>query len=164
MKKFMRFVMEMKSWISLSFTAAMLIYLTVEFLLACVEYGGNLPGAWGDFTATKMRCGLILEIFVLCACITVLQYVFFSGRVLKKPSYGLRMLCFAVLCFGICLGFGLAFRWFPAENPGAWVSFAVIFLIAFAGISLGFEVYYRVMGRRYNQALGRKQKGAGGGE
>ena len=154
MKKIMRFVMEMKSWISLSFTAAMLIYLTVEFILACVEEGGLVQG-WAGFLDTKMSCGLPLEIFVLCACITVLQYVFFSGRMLKKPSYGLRMLCFAALCFGTCLGFGLAFRWFPAENPGAWVSFAVIFLIAFAGISLGFEVYYRVMGRRYSEALGR---------
>lgn len=163
MKKFMRFVMEMKSWISLSFTAAMLIYLTVEFILACGEEGGLIQG-WSGFIGAKMSCGLVLQIFVLCACITVLQYVFFSGRVLKKLSYGLRMLWFAVLCFGLCLGFAAACQWFPLENAGAWLSFAVIFLIAFAGISLGFELYFRVMGKRYNEALGRERRGSAKGE
>lgn len=162
MKKFLKLVMELKSWICLSFTAAILIYLTIDFLLDWIAEGGSLTAAWGSFAETKMHCTLILQIFILCACISLLQYVFFSGRVLKKPSYSLRMALFAVVCFGLCLGFAGMFRWFPLENPGAWLSFAVIFLIAFAGISLGFEIYFRAMAKKYDEALGRRQKPSNG--
>jgi hypothetical protein len=158
MKKFLKLVMELKSWICLSFTASILIYLTVEFALAWAEEGGRLAAAWASFAGARMRCTLILQMFILCACISLLQYVFFSGRALKRLGYGLRMALFAALCFGLCLGFAAAFHWFPLENPGAWLSFAAIFLIAYVGISLGFEIYFRVMGKKYDEALGRRRR------
>ena len=83
MKKFLKLVMELKSWICLSFTASILIYLTVEFALAWAEEGGRLAAAWASFAGARMRCTLILQMFILCACISLLQYVFFSGRALK---------------------------------------------------------------------------------
>lgn len=157
MKKLIKTVMELKSWICLSFTAAMLIYLTVEFVRACLDGHGGLGEIWEAFAGGRMQYGLILQLFILCACISLLQYVFFSGRVLKKPSYSLRMAVFAVLCFGLCVLFASVCRWFPMGYPGAWVSFTVIFLVAFGGISLGFELYYRAMGVKYDAALGRRQ-------
>lgn len=158
MKKFLQLVMELKSWVCLSFTASILIYLTVEFALACAEQGGRLAPAWEAFASTKMRCSLVLQMFILCAAISLLQYVFFSGRVLRRLAYSLRMALFAALCFGLCLGFAAACQWFPLKNPGAWLSFMAIFLLAYVGISLGFEVYFRVMGKKYDQALGRRRK------
>ena len=107
MKKFLKLVMELKSWICLSFTASILIYLTVEFALAWAEEGGRLAAAWASFAGARMRCTQMLQMFILCACISLLQYVFFSGRALKRLGYGLRMALFAALCFGLCLALDL---------------------------------------------------------
>ena len=65
MKRFLKLVMELKSWTCLSFTASILIYLTVEFALAWAEEGGRLAAAWAGFAGARMRCTLILQMFLL---------------------------------------------------------------------------------------------------
>lgn len=142
MKKFLSTVAELKVWICLCFTASILIYSVIDMC-----FGGE-----------KMRYSLIWQLLGLCAAISGLQYVFFSGHVMKKTSYALRMGLFGALILGVCCGFAWAFRWFPLEEAGAWVTFLVIFLAAFVLISAGFEIYFRLMGRRYDALLGRKKE------
>ncbi len=95
----------------------------------------------------------------LCGCISLLQYIFFSGQVLKRPSYFLRLAVFCGLTLALCCGFAWAFRWFPLENAGAWASFAVIFFLAFLVFTLGFEIYFRAVGKKYDALLGRWRAG-----
>ena len=142
MKKFLRFVGELKNWGCLCFTGALCIYMFIDWL-----YGGEY-----------IRYTLIVQLLAMCGVITLLQYVFFSGQVLKKPSYWLRMLIFCGLIFVVCGCSAWAFRWFPMDNLGAWVSFIVIFFAAFVVLSLGFEIYFRVLGKKYDAALGRNKK------
>lgn len=142
MKKFVRFVGELKSWWCLSFTGTLCVYMFIDWL-----YGGEY-----------IRYSLIVQLLAMCGIITLLQYVFFSGRALKKPSYWLRMLIFCGLIFCVCGGFAWAFRWFPMDNLGAWLTFTLIFFAAFVLLCLGFEIYFRVLGKKYDDALGRHKK------
>ena len=147
MKKFLKFVGELKTWGCLSFTGALCVYMFIDWL-------------WGG---EYIRYSLIVQLLAMCGVITLLQYIFFSGQVMKRLSYWLRLALFCGLIFCVCGGFAWAFRWFPTDNLGAWVSFVVIFFAAFAVLCLGFEVYFRVMGKKYDEALGRCRKGDDGG-
>lgn len=142
MKKFLRFVGELKNWGCLCFTGALCVYMFIDWL-----YGGEY-----------IRYTLVIQLLAMCGIITLLQYVFFSGQVLKRLSYWLRLLIFCGLIFGVCEVFAWAFHWFPMDNLWAWISFIVIFFAAFVVLTLGFEIYFRVLGKKYDKALGRKKK------
>ncbi len=146
MKKFLEMVGELKTWGCLSFTGALCCYSLID----------SLTG--GEY----IRHTLVWQMLALCGCITLLQYVFFSGRVLKKPSYYLRMAIFCGLILILCAGFAWAFHWFPLRNGGAWISFLAIFFGIFLVFCLGFEIYFRILGRKYDQLLGRSQQRRGG--
>ena len=55
----------------------------------------------------------------------------------------------------LCCGFAWTFRWFPLENAGAWASFMGIFFLSFLVLCLGFELYFRAAGKKYDALLGR---------
>lgn len=142
MGKFLKLVGEIKTWGCLSFTGALCIYTLIDTF-------------WGDGT---IACATVYQLLALCGIITVLQYIFFSGQVLKKPSYYVRMALFCVPAFVVCGAFAWAFGWFPMENLGAWGLFVLIFFVIFAVFCLGFEIYFRILGKRYDAALGRIQQ------
>ena len=52
----------------------------------------------------------------------------------------------------------VTFGWFPASRPGAWLLFLGIALAVFAAMTLGFELYFRIAGRRYDGMLGQCRK------
>lgn len=145
MKKFFQFVVEFKSWLSLCFTAAMLIFLTISWIVG--ERTVEIP--------------LLFQIFLLSVGGTLLQFVFFSGRVIKKMRYSLRLLLFAFPMLALVTAFAVWCDWVPMENPGAWVLFLVSFLVSFALICAGFEFCFWVTGKKYDGLLGQyreKQK------
>ena len=139
MKRFFLLAGELKTWGCLSFTGALCIYSAIDIL-----QGGEY-----------IRYSLIVQMLALCGCISLLQYVFFSGRVLKRPSYFLRLAVFCGLTLVLCCGFAWTFRWFPLENAGAWASFMGIFFLSFLVLCLGFELYFRAAGKKYDALLGR---------
>lgn len=142
MKKFLKFVGELKSWGCLSFTGTLCIYMGIDWALG------------GEY----IRYTLVVQLLAMCGIITLLQYVFFSGQVLKRLSYWLRLVIFCGLIYGVCSGFAWAFGWFPMGDLGAWFSFLIIFFVAFVVLCLGFEIYFRAIGKKYDEALGRRQK------
>ena len=46
-------------------------------------------------------------------------------------------------------------QWLPAEDPGAWASFVVIYLFILAGMTAGYTVYYKKTAGGYDEALAR---------
>lgn len=159
MKKFLRFVGELKSWCCLSFTASLLIYIVIDILVPGELPPGNvvMDIAW-RWSYGYIKYRLVFQLLGLCLCISILQYVFFSGQMLKKPSYFVRIAVFGVLCLGLCVGAVTAFGWFSLDSLEHWGKFFLIFMVCFVGISLGFELYFRIMGKKYDEALGRSQK------
>ena len=68
-------------------------------------------------------------------------------------AYGWRMVLFFVVFGGILTAFAVGFGWFPTDRAEAWVSFAVIFVVIFAAIAAGIEIYYRASGRKWDDKL-----------
>ena len=102
---------------------------------------------------------MVFELLGLSVGATLLQFVCFSGKVIKKMRYSVRMLVFSIPMFGVAGLCAVLFRWFPIQDPWAWISFAAFYLLGFIGITLGFEIYYWATGRKYNGLLGQYKAG-----
>ena len=116
MKKFVQSLSQVVVNLCISFTVAVLIYAAFS--------QGTLPQ------------GMVWQLLLLSAAATLLQFAFFSGKVVKRLSYLWRMVLFAALMLAVGL-----------------------FLVLFAAISLAFEVGFRLRRRVYDDALGRYKKG-----
>lgn len=138
MKKFFQFVVELKSWICLCFTASILIFITISWLV-------------GEET---VKIANLFQIFLLAAGVTLLQFVFFSGRVVKKMRYSVRLVLFLLPMMALITVCAVSFGWVPMETPGAWVMFFVSFLVCFVLICAGFEFCFWVTGKKYDGLLG----------
>lgn len=142
MKKIMQYAIEFKTWACLSFTAVVFVYTVCGL-------------AFGEKSMEFVR---IFQLAGLSIGATLLQFAFFSGKVIKKMRYSLRMLLFAVPMLGLIFLFALLCGWVPQGNPYAWIGFLITFLLAFIVITVGFEVYFYVTGKKYDGLLGQYQK------
>lgn len=137
MKKFFAVVLAIKERAALNYTAAMCIYLF--FLWVFKQDGASLP--------------MLFSLLVVGVASGVMQVVAFSDLFIKKLAYGWRMMLFFVVFGAIITAFAVGFGWFPVENAWAWVSFGVTFVLIFAAITAGIEIYYRASGRRWDDRL-----------
>lgn len=142
MRKFLEAVVQLKTWWCLSFTASMVIYTVCSLL----------------FGQRTMELVMVFELMGLSIGATLLQFVCFSGKVIKKMRYSLRMVVFAVPMLGLVTLFAVLFSWFPLDDSVAWIVFTVAYLLGFAGVTLGFEFYFWSTGKKYDGLLGQYQR------
>lgn len=121
------------------FTIVMLWFTGMGYLFAGPSYGLNLTAS----------------VFGAAFGMAALQALWFTGAVFKKLAYPAR-----IAGFGVCLLPVLALcacggRWFPVDIPGAWVSFAVIYLVILTGMTAGYTVYFKKTAGGYDEALAR---------
>lgn len=140
MKKVMEILPLQLSNLCVSFTVAMLVYT-----------------AFG-FPKETMRRAAVYELLLICVAATLLQYVFFSGKVVKRLSYLWRMVIFSLVLLPIVAACALVFQWFPADQAVSWIVFLGGFLGGYLVIALVFEVGFRLRRRVYDDALGRYKK------
>lgn len=145
MKKFFDVVVAVKERAALNYTAAMCIYMF--FLWVFKQEGASLS--------------LLFSLLVVGVAAGVMQVVAFSDLLIKKLAYSWRMALFFVVFGAILTAFAVGFHWFPADQAGAWVIFGVIFVLIFAAIAAGIEIYYRASGRKWDDRLDwyRRHKG-----
>lgn len=139
MKQFAQSLSQVVVNLCISFTIAVLIYAAFS--------QGTLPQ------------GMVWQLLLLSAAATLLQFAFFSGKVVKRLSYLWRMVLFAALMLAVVSACAVGFGWFPVENAANWLFFVGVFLALFAAISLAFEVGFRLRRKVYDDALGRYKKG-----
>lgn len=137
MKNFFEIVIALKERAALCYTDAMFFY--IFFLLVYGQQTADVP--------------TLISLMLVSIAAGSLQLVAFSSLVIKKLSYSWRLLVFALPFFAILTGVAVAFDWFPTQSAGAWAGFVLIFLAIFAVITGGFEMYYRLSGKRYDSRL-----------
>ena len=138
MKNFLEGVAEWKTWAALCFSGAMVLYLVVALLLG----------------QSEIAIHEIISLLIVASGGTFCQYLAFGPRIIKHMRYSLRMVVFA-LPFLVFLGAtAYFFEWFPREASGHWLTFIGIFLLAFVGMTVSFEVYFRATGKKYDGLLG----------
>lgn len=80
--------------------------------------------------------GLSVEIMAqflgLSAIVVLLQYLFFTDRLIKKMSEVMRCICMVILILLIMSLFIIIFQWFPVDMWQPWVLFILCFIICFA--------------------------------
>ncbi len=141
MKKFMEAVMEWKTAACLMFTGCVILCAIITL------FAGE----------SAVSINTLASMLIVSALGSLLQMLAFTERIIKKLRYSARMLMFAVPFLAVLALNAYLFRWFPQES-GYWLTFTMIFIAVFAGMSIGFEIYYRVMGKKYDGLLGQYRK------
>ena len=142
MKKFMKCVLEWKTGVSLAVTASMLIYVVIALLMG----------------EKQIEATAVFAMLLLCMTGTFVQYLCFTDNIIKNMRYTRRLMLFGALFMPLLTGIAVAFGWFPTQKSGAWLLFLGVALAVFAAMAFGFEMYFRVAGRKYDGLLGQYRK------
>ena len=143
MKRFFQFVLHAMAHACPLFTGTVLLYMLIA----------SATG-W----ASSMSFSTLLQFLAVSVAGTLLQCLAFTDYVFKRMRYTRRSLLFACLFLPLLSAFALGFRWFPVENASSWLIFLGIFLLIFVGMTAGFEVYFRMQGKKYDGLLGQYRR------
>lgn len=144
MKKFFKGLIEWKISACAMFTAAMFLYL-----FFCLIYDNR-----------EVSTTLLWGLFWVSAAGSLIQAVCFSDWLIKKLRYTWRSLLFVLLFLPTLTFAAWKMQWFPTNQTGSWAMFIGIFFLIFLVMTIGFDIYFRVTGRKYDGLIGqyRKQK------
>lgn len=137
MKKFFQIIVAVKERAALCYTGTMCFYMF--FLFLSKQETVPLP--------------ILFSLLLVSIAAGTMQLLAFSGLLFKKLAYGWRMIVFVVPFFAVIAAFAVRFGWFPTENAGAWIRFIAIFVVIFLFITVGFELYFRLSGRKWDDRL-----------
>lgn len=142
MKKFLKGLVEWKISACSMFTAAVFFYL-----LFCLIY-----------RTEQVPAALLWGLFWVSAAGSLVQAVCFSDWIIKKMRYTWRSILFVVLFLPMLAFAAWKMEWFPTDKVWSWVLFIGIFVLIFLVMTIGFDIYYRVTGRKYDGLIGRYRK------
>lgn len=142
MKKFFKGLMECKLSACAMFTASMFLYLCF-----CLVYDNRV-------VSTALLWGL----FWVSAAGALIQAVCFSDWIIKKMRYTWRSLLFVLLFLPVLSLAAWKTEWLPADQAGAWILFIGIFFLIFLVMTIGFDIYFQVTGRKYDGLIGQYRK------
>lgn len=142
MKKFLDGVMEWITKASLIFTGSMIFYMVITF-------------AMGEST---LKIGTVFSMLAISVLCTFIQLIAFTNYIIKNVRYIWRLAIFLIPFGAVMTVFAAIFDWFPSEQSGAWIMFIGMFIGIFAVMLIGFEIYFRATGRKYDKVLGQYKK------
>lgn len=142
MKKFLQGLIEWKTQTCVLYTAVMFSYLFFSTAFGVREI--SVRNLWA--------------LFLVSVAGSLLQALCFSMWIIKKMRYTLRGILFALLFLPVLALTAWSMEWFPAERAGSWILFVVIFFVIFAVMTLGFDIYFQITGRKYDGLLGQYRK------
>ncbi len=142
MKDFLRGVVKWKMSACAIYTAAIFIYL-----FFCLIYDTRE-------VSTMMLWGL----FWVSAAGSLIQAVCYSDWIIKKMRYTRRSLLFVALFLPLLALASWVLDWFPMENVGSWAVFIGMFFLTFIVMTVGFDIYFRITGRKYDGLIGQYRK------
>ncbi len=142
MRKFLEGVLTWKTYACMMFTGSVAVF----WVIACFLGWEGIP------------LGVLLQLLLLSVIGSLLQGIIFTEWLIKSMAYPARLLLFAVTFLAVMSVFAWKGQWFPAGKFGNWLVFAGIFLAIFAAMTAGYEVYFRLTGKKYDGLLGERQK------
>ena len=142
MREFLKGLVRWKTSACMIFTAAIFIYL-----FFCLIYGTRE-------VSTAMLWGL----FWVSAAGSLIQAVCFSDWLIKKLAYTWRGVLFVALFLPVLTLAAWQTGWFPRDQAGAWIMFLGIFFLIFLVMTIGFDIYFRLTGRKYDGLIGQYRK------
>lgn len=138
MKKFTETLIAIKSAASFIFVGQVVLYVVIMMITGYTS---------------AVSFSFIWQALAISLITALLQYICFDDRVIKKMRYSLRIILFAVPLLAVLSSFALIGKWFPVDQGGAWLLFAIIFLVVLVAITAVFEIYHRITGKKYTDRL-----------
>lgn len=142
MKKFLKGLIEWKMSACALFTAAMFIYL-----FFCLVFDNR-----------EVPTLVLWGLFWVSAAGSLIQAVCFSDWIIKKLRYTWRSLLFVLLFLPVLALAAWKTGWFPTDQVGAWAMFIGIFFLIFLVMTVGFDIYFQVTGRKYDGLIGQYRR------
>lgn len=142
MKKFFKGLIEWKTSACLLFTASMVIYLFFCYI----------------FDNREAPTIVLWGLFLTSAAGSLIQAVCFSDWIIKKMRYTWRSLLFVLLFLPVLAFVAWKAEWFPTNQTGAWAMFIGIFFLIFIIMTVGFDIYFRITGRKYDGLIGQYRR------
>ena len=142
MKRFLKGVVAWKTSACMIFTAAMFFYLFFSLV----------------FDNHEVSTSLLWTLFWASAAASLIQAVCFSDWIIRKMRYTWRSLLFVALFLPTLILIAWKGQWFPMEEVGAWATFIGMFFLTFVVMTIGFDIYFRITGRKYDGMIGRYRK------
>ena len=142
MKRFLKGVVAWKTSACMIFTAAIFFYLFFCWI----------------YDTREVSTGMLWTLFWASAGASLIQAVCFSDWLIKKMRYTRRSLLFVLLFLPTLAFAAWKAEWFPIENLGSWAVFVGAFFITFIVMTIGFDIYFRITGRKYDGMIGQYRK------
>lgn len=152
MKNFWKGLIEWKRSVCMIYTAAIFIYL-----FFCLIYDTRE-------VSTLMLWGL----FGVSAAGSLIQAVCYSDWIIRKMRYTRRSLLFVALFLPLLALAAWKLDWFPLDKVESWAVFIGVFFLIFIVMTVGFDIYFCITGRKYDGLIGQyrreKEKEEKGGQ
>ncbi|MEE0102508.1 MAG: hypothetical protein U0I48_12325 [Acutalibacteraceae bacterium] len=142
MKRFLQHVVEWKTAACYMFTGTIILYMLIAAIM-------------GQESASLIT---LLGLLIISSVGTLIQYLCFTQNIIKKMRYTGRLFLFLLLFLPVLTACALTLHWFPPQYALGWLIFIGIFLLVFAAMTLGFEIFYRVTGKKYDGLLGQYKR------
>ena len=108
--------------------------------------------------AAKQGIYYCWSILAACAAAPALQLVFFTPAVIRRMPYPARLALFGVCLYAALCALAVFLGWFPVSDPGAWVTFTVVYLAILAVLALVFNAKLSRETRELNDGLAEYRK------
>jgi len=144
MKKLMYWSILLKSHAAMFLTGLIVLYMVVSTGHALIT---------GESLELAIPFAYVIQSMVLSVIISVLWVVFFEDNLIKKARYFVRLIMFSlslIPIFAVCLWL---FYVISSEWTFLWVAIAGLLIVGLIIISLLFEVYFKLEGKRYTNVL-----------
>ncbi|MFD1359887.1 hypothetical protein ACFQ4X_18520 [Fictibacillus halophilus] len=134
--KIMEFTLVFKTMAGLFFSAGIIIYVVFGFMLG----------------ARDISFEMVVQIFFLSIFVTCLQYLFWDDESKVKLSVVSKLLIQYLLLGLVLFGMSQLFDWF-AIGTKTFYNMLILYHVIYLGGILGFSIYFRVLGMRFNQKM-----------
>lgn len=134
--KLMQFTLVFKTMAGLFFSAGIIIYVVLGYMLG----------------EREISFSMIVQIFFLSIVVTGFQYLFWEEGAKSKLS-SITKIILQYVIFGIIL-FAMSqwFAWFTLEW-GTIARMFTLYTVIFLGAVFGFLVYFRILGMKFNRKM-----------
>ena len=143
MNKFLEGVMAWKTYVCFMFSGCICVYCVITLCM-----GSTTLSIWSVF-----------QMLLISALGTLIQGIAFNEEwFIKKAKYSTRIIIFVIPFLLLLTGCALLFKWFPTDEMVNWLMFVGIFLLIFIVMTLSFELFFRLTGKKYDGLLGQYKK------
>lgn len=130
---------------SVAFTVFMLFTMIFGMIFAGEEARAGIMYCWGI-------AGVMLVAVIM-------QLVFFTPLVIRRLGYATRVALFGVAFYAVLTPLAALFGWFPADIPGAWITWTVTYIVILVFMTVLFTLIYRREAKTLNEKLERYKSG-----